>query len=84
MWSNAVVLVQKRDGGLRFCIDFHQLNSQTLKDAFQLPQIQDAIDALSGSKYYATVDLRLLADAHGGILEAVHCFHCGHAGILPV
>ena len=56
-WSSAVVLVWKKDGGLRFCIDFHQLNSQTQKDAFLLPQIQDAIDALTGSKYYTTVDL---------------------------
>ena len=56
-WSNAVVLVQKKDGGLRFCIDFCWLNSQTWKDAFPLPRIQDAINALSGSKYYTTVDL---------------------------
>ena len=56
-WSNAVFLVQKKDGGLRFCIDFCRLNSQTRKDAFPLPQIQDAIYTLSGSKYYTTVDL---------------------------
>ena len=36
-WSNAVVLVWKKDGGLRFCIDFRRLNSQTWKDAFPLP-----------------------------------------------
>ena len=56
-WSNAVVLVQKKDGGLRFCIDFQRLNAQTQKDTFLLPRIHDAIDALSGSKYYTTVDL---------------------------
>ena len=56
-WSNAAVLVQKKDGGLRFCIDFRKLNAQTQKDAFPLPRIHDAIDALSGSKYYMTVDL---------------------------
>ena len=56
-WSNAVVLVQKKDGGLRFCIDFWRLNAQTQKDAFPLPWIHDAIDVLSGSKYYMTVDL---------------------------
>ena len=54
--SNAVVLVQKKDEGLRFCIDW-RLNAQTWKDAFPLPQIHDAIDALSESKYYMTVDL---------------------------
>ena len=56
-WSNAVVLVQKKDGGLRFCIDFWRLNVWTQKDAFPLPQIHNAIYALSGSKYYMTVDL---------------------------
>ena len=56
-WSNAVVLVHKKDGGLRFCNDFQKLNTQIRKDAFPLPQIHDAIDALSGSKYYTTVNL---------------------------
>ena len=48
-WSNAVVLVHKKDGGLRFCINFQKLTSQTRKDAFPLPWIHNAIDALSGS-----------------------------------
>ena len=56
-WSNAVVVVWKKDGGLRFCINFQRLNAQTQKDAFPLPRIPDAINALSGSKYYMTVDL---------------------------
>ena len=56
-WSNAVVLVQKKDGGLGFCINFQRLDAQTQKDTFPLPQIHDGIDALSGSKYYTTVDL---------------------------
>ena len=56
-WSNAVVLVHKKDGGLRFCIDFQKLNAQTRKVAFLLPQIHDDIDVLSGSKYYTTINL---------------------------
>ena len=36
-WSNAVILVHKKDGGLRFCIDFQKLKAQTRKDAFPLP-----------------------------------------------
>ena len=51
-----MVLVHKKDGGLQFCINFPRLNAQTLKDAFLLPQIHDAMDVLSGSKYYMTVD----------------------------
>ena len=57
VWSNAMVLVQKKDGGLRFCINFRRLDAQTQKDAFLLPKIHDAIDILSQSKYYTTVDL---------------------------
>ena len=38
-WANAVVLVQKKDCGLRFCIDLRTLNNQTVKDAYSLPQI---------------------------------------------
>ena len=56
-WCNAIVLVQKKDGGLKFCINFQKLNARTRKDAFLLPQIHDAINALSESKYYTTVDL---------------------------
>ena len=51
-WRNAVVLGRKKDGGLRFCIDFRHLNSHTKKDAFSLPRIHDATNALQGSKYY--------------------------------
>ena len=36
-WSNAIILVHKKDGGLRFCIDFMKLNAHTRKDAFPLP-----------------------------------------------
>ena len=56
-WSNAVVLVWKKDRGLRFCIDFQRLNAGTQKDTFPLPQIHNTIDVLSGSKYCMTVDL---------------------------
>ena len=56
-WNNAVVLVHKKDRWLRFFINFWKLNAQTRKDTFPLPRIHDAIDALSGSKYYTTVDL---------------------------
>ena len=56
-WSNAVILVRKKDGGLRFCIDFRCLNSHTKKDAFPLPRIHDTINALKGFKYYTTEDL---------------------------
>ena len=42
-WCNVVVLVRKKDGGLRFCIDFRRLNSRTKKDAYPLPRMQETI-----------------------------------------
>ena len=45
-WCNAVVLVWKKDGGLRFCIDFHRLNSQTKKDVYPLPWMQETMDSM--------------------------------------
>ena len=56
-WSAPTVLVKKRDGSWRLCIDYRQLNSITKKDAYPLPRIDDSIDALSGSTYFSTLDL---------------------------
>ena len=56
-WSSPVVLVRKKDGSWRFCIDFRKLNEVTVKDAFPLPQVADLVDSLSGHKYFSTLDL---------------------------
>lgn len=56
-WSSPVALVRKKDGAWRFCVDYHQLNEITEADAFPLPQIDNSLDALSGSKYFSTPDL---------------------------
>ena len=47
-WASAVVLLRKKDGGLRFCIDFHKLNYRTVKDGYSLPRIEDTLDCLHG------------------------------------
>ena len=52
-YSSNVVLVRKKDGSLRFCIDFKKLNSCTIKDAYTLPRIYDTIDTLIGAKYFS-------------------------------
>ena len=57
-WCNAVVLVRKKDGSLRFCIDFRQLNSCTKKDAYPLPWMQKTMDSMVGSQHFSCMDLK--------------------------
>ena len=57
-WASAVVLVRKKDGGLRFCIDLCKLNNRTIKDGFSLPRIEDNLDCLHGAVWFSTLDLK--------------------------
>ena len=57
-WASAVVLVQKKDGSLRFCINLHKLNSCTIKDAYSLPRIDETLDCLGGSIIFTSLDLK--------------------------
>ena len=56
-YASPVVLVRKKDGSLRLCIDYRQLNKLTVKDAFPLPRIDDSLDSLGGAKWFCTLDL---------------------------
>ena len=54
-----MVLVQKKDGSLRFCIDLRKLNNQTIKDAYSLPHIDETLDSLQGSQWFFSHELKL-------------------------
>ena len=57
-WASAVVLVRKKDGSLRFCVDLRHLNNGTIKDAYSLPRIEETLDCLNGAKIFTSLDLK--------------------------
>jgi len=56
-WSSPVVLVWKKDGSWRFCMDYRKLKSVTSQEAYPLPTIDESLDALAGSKFFSRLDL---------------------------
>ena len=56
-WTSPVVLVRKKNGKLRFCVDYRKLNAITKKDAYPLPRIDEMLNALAGSSWFSTLDL---------------------------
>ena len=57
-WCNAVVLVRKKDGTLRFCKDFRWLNDCMEKDSYPMPKMIDTMETMLGFRFFSTMDLK--------------------------
>ena len=55
-WASPIVLVKKKDGSIRLCIDYRKLNSVTKKDSYPLPNIEQTILTLQNKKIFSTLD----------------------------
>ena len=86
-WASAIVLVRKKDGRLRFCIDLRRLNNRTVKDAYSLqPSKESILDSLLGAKILSTQDLKA---GYWQVEMAEECkaytaFTCGPLGFMSV
>ena len=58
-WRSPAIFVDKKDGSLRMCVDYRQLNDVTIKNKYPLPRIDDLFDQLSGAKVFSKIDLRI-------------------------
>src|SRR6266498_3287288 len=56
-WVSPVVLVSKKDGSIRFCVDYKKVNNLTIVNAHFLPIVNDTVDKIGGKKYYTSIDL---------------------------
>lgn len=70
-YASRTVLVRKRDGKMRLCIDYRELNKITAKDNYPLPVIEDQIDSLRSKRYFSLLDLK--DGFHHVLIDLPHC-----------
>ena len=56
-WASPVILVPKKNGKLRFCVDYRQLNKVTKKDNYPLPRIDEILDSIGKAQWFTSLDL---------------------------
>ena len=81
-----MILARKKNGGLRFCIEFQNLNAHTKKDSYSLLRMQATLDSLVGARVFSTLDLKsgfwqMMMDEESKLYMA---FTIGSLGILSV
>ena len=83
-FSSNMVLIRKRDGTLRLCIDYRRLNLRTIKDLYALPHVDTLLDSLKGASYFASLDL--ISGYHQVALHPLraNCFRCWIFWVLRV
>jgi hypothetical protein len=62
-WASNVVLVRKKNGKLRMCVDYRMLNNKSVKDAYALPKIEEVFDVLNGASWVSTIDMKASSKA---------------------
>ena len=57
-WGTPVLVLKNKDGSLRMCIDYRQLNKVTIKNKYLLPRIENLFDQLLGASYFIMINMR--------------------------
>ena len=81
-FASSVVMVKKKDGTLRMCIDFKELNKKTINNRYPIRRIDELMDELHGARFFSNIDLRScyhqIRMREEGIPKTTFRCHYGH------